>query len=311
MTTTTINLKSDAVSPAAIPGLTVRVFTTSGVFVTSGVTNSSGQLILDLPDADYDLMFFKSGVSLINGMPQRITVSASDPDSPPNTFQVNGHVYTLPESVDPILCRISGSMRGADGRFSKDIRLAIGMSPEIAVLSGFIISPQDIVDERPDENGYYEFDLLRGMKYNVYFPQLNSLFGQEPPMVLGIAPDQAAVSLTDFLLPVPVNAVFGGPTLSLVAGTPPNDSITCSITYSDGSVNHDGIRPVPPYFTSVKAVSSNDLVASAIFQVDRVCITPVAPGTVTITIVRTISPNYLIYDPVPVFTTQTLTVTVT
>lgn len=311
MTLSTIILESDDVVPVRISGLVVRVFTTVGVFTTSGTTDVDGEVVFDLPDADYDLTFFKIGVSLLDGMPQRITVDAADTDTPPNTFKVLAHVSTLPESVDPMLCRISGLILGANGLGSKDIRLALGMCPEIAVLEGIVISPQDIVDVRPDDDGYYEFNLLRKMHYRVYFPQLNDLFKIEPAMVYGIVPDLPAISLTDFLFPIPVNAEFDPLVLSLVAGAEPDDSVECTITYSDGSVNTDGVRPVPPTFTNVKAVSSDETIADAAFQVDKVVITPKAAGVVNVTIERVVSDQYIIYDPLPLFTTQTLVVTVT
>jgi len=82
MTIATVILESDDPSPALIDGLTVRLFDTLGAFVTSGVTDVNGEVTVDLPDADYDLYFFKSGVSINDGMPQRITIDvASRPSS--------------------------------------------------------------------------------------------------------------------------------------------------------------------------------------------------------------------------------------
>jgi len=311
MTMTTIILESDDIVPVLISGVIVRVFSTVGVFVTSGTTNVDGEVVFDFPDADYDLLFFKLSVSPNSGMPQRITVNAADTDDPPNTFKVIAHITSQPESVDPMLCRISGTIRGANGTGSKDIRLNLGMCPELAILEGIVIAPQDIVEVRPDNNGYYEFDLLRKMRYRVYFPQLNDLFRIEPAMVYGIVPDLPAISLTDFLFPVPVNAEFESLVLALTAGDEPDDSIECEITYSDGSVNLDGRRPVPPTFTNVKAISSDEDIADVVFQVDKVCITPKAAGVVNITIERIVSDQYITYDPLPAFVTQTLVVTVT
>lgn len=310
MTITTVILKSDDIVPVLVAGIIVRIFDTAGVFVTFGVTDVDGEVVFDLPDADYDLLFFKAGVSITAGMPQRITVSASDIDTPPNTFLVVVHVTSLPESIDPLLCRISGFIRGADGGMTKDIRLSLSMCPEIAVLSGTVIAPQEIVDIRPDDSGYYEFNLLRKMKYLVYFPQLVTLFNVEPAMVLGIVPDFAALHLADFLFPVPVNAVFGSLTLAVILGSDPDSSISCTITYSDGSINDNGIRLTPPFFTSVQAVSDDDDIATTAFSVDKLIITPKGVGTCNVIITRQISTTLIIYDPLPVFTTQTLVVTV-
>lgn len=310
MTLTTVILKSDDIVPVLINGVIVRIFSTLGVFVTSATTNGSGEVIVDLPDADYDLLFFKSGVSILAGMPLRITVSASDTDTPPNTFLVLAHITALPESPDPLLCRISGSIRGSDGNNTKDIRLSLGMCPEIAVLSGIVIAPQEIIDVRPDDTGYYEFNLLRSTKYRVYFPQLVTLFNVEPAMVLGITPDLPALPLTDFLLPVPISAIFGTLTLSILLTSEPDSSVSCTITYSDGSINDDGLRPVPPFFTSVQAISDDGNIALAVFSVDKLIISPKGIGTCNVTVTRQISTTLIVYDPVPTFTTQTLVVTV-
>jgi len=311
MTLTTVILESDDIVPVLINGLIVRVFSTLGVFVTSGTTDSGGEVIFDLPDADYDLLFFKAGVSILAGMPLRITVSAADLDTPPNTFLVLSHITSLPESPDPLLCRISGFIRGADGGMTKDIRLSLGTTPEIAVLSGIVISPQHIIDIRPDSTGYYEFDLLRKMKYRVYFPQLITLFNVEPAMVLGITPNLPSLPLTDFLFPVPISAVFGALTLAIALTSEPDSSISCTITYSDGSINDNGIRQTPPFFTSVQALSDNDNVATAAFSVDKLIISPKGIGTCNVVVTREISTTLIIYDPLPAFATQTLVVTVT
>lgn len=311
MTLATITLKSDDLSPVFIGSLIVRVFNTGGVFVTSGSTNSSGVVVFDLPDADYDLTFFKMGVAPTSGQPQRITVSVSDPDVPPNTYVVIAHITTRPESSDPLLCRISGTIRGIDGSNAPAVHLAIGMDPEVAVLSGVIISPADTVAVYSDDTGYFEFDLLRGMKYRIYFPQLFQLFNVEPAMVLSLPPNLPAIDLKDLLFPVPVTANFEELTLALSVGGIPDDSIGCTITYSDGSVNSDGIRPVPPYFTGVTAVSDQELIVDAVFSVDKLIITPKSAGTANITITRQVSTTLIAYDPLPSFTSQTLVVTVT
>lgn len=310
MTQTTIILNSDDIVPVLIDGLSVRVFNIGGVFITSGVTDINGEVVFDLPDADYDLLFFKSGVSIVFGMPLRITVSAVDVDTPPNTFLVLSHITTLPESTDPLLCRISGFIRGADGGFTKDVRLSLGMTPEIAVLSGTVIAPQEFIDIRSDALGYYEFNLLRKTKYRVYFPQLVTLFNVEPAMVLGITPDLPALKLNDFLFPVPVNATFDASTLSILRTDDPDSSVNCTVIYSDGSTNDNGIRLTPPFFTSVQALSSDDGVATAAFSVDKLIITPKNVGTCSVTITRQISTTLIIYDPLPTFSTQTLNVTI-
>lgn len=309
MTITTLTIVSDDISPVLISGMGVRVFTTSGSFVTSGTSNGSGQVVFDLPDADYDLYFFKMGVSPNLGQPERITVSVGDLHVPPNSFKIIAHITSAPESTDPTLCTISGSIRGADGSFTGDIRMAMGMKPHAGVVSGVVIAPNDIIDVLPDSNGYYEFNLLRKREYRVYFPQLIELFEQDPPELHCLVPDLPALKLTDFLFPVPISATFAQTTLSMHIGDP-TAVVNATITYSDGSVNQDGIRPSPPFFVSVGVTSDNDAVASVSMIADQVFVVANGVGTANITVTRTVNTNMMVYDPVPSFTTPTLVVTV-
>jgi hypothetical protein len=310
MTIATVILESDDVSPVRISGVIVRMYSTGGTFVMAVTTDVTGTSVFDVPDADYDLTFYKVGVSPLDGNLQRITVDAGDTDNPPNTYLVRSHITSAPESPDPMLCRVSGYVRGLNGRPSKDLRIAFGMCPDVAVLDGVIIAPQSTFEVAPDANGFFEFDLLRGVKYSAFLSHLETIFEQEPAQLLVIVPDLPALPIKDLLFPVPVFADFDVNAITLNAGDEPDDSIEVVITYSDGSINHDGIRPVPPRFTTVSAVSSDMLVATVVLQVDKIAITPVAPGTTTITIDRVISQKYITYDPVPTFVTESVLVTV-
>ena len=311
MTIAAVILESDDPSPVRIEGLTVRFFDTLGAFVTSQATDSTGTATVDVPDADYDLYFFKQGVSINAGMPLRITVDAADPDTPPNTFLVVAHVATLPEATDPLQVCISGTIRDAAGNLTKDGFLVFQPVVETGVLSDNVITPQSQLRTRPDENGAYKFFLLRNLKYRAFFYMLDQLFQQEPPELAVVAPDLPALGLHNLLFPVPVNAAFNPNTLALSAGGADDDSVAVTITYSDGSVNLNGIRPTPPSFANVSASSDDETVATVEFQTDKVVVTPVAAGTANITIVRTVSADGFVYDPVPTFTTETLVVTVT
>lgn len=306
MTIAEINVESDDVISIAISDVVVRVFDLIGNFVTSGTTGQDGILMIDLPPADYNLTFFRYGVSIIEGMPQTITV-----DSTPAQFVVKAHVTTIPEAIDPLQCRVSGTIKGADGEKTKDIRMTMEMCPEVAVLSGIVIAPQQIIDIKPDRDGFYEFNVLRKTKYRLYFPQLKSLFAVEPAELTCIAPNLPSIHLSDFLFPVPVDAAFGAATLSVVLGGDPDSSISCTITYSDGSLNDMGIRNTPPFFTGLEAISDNVTVAVAAFSVDKLIVTPKGIGTCTVVITRQVSTQLITYDPLPEFTTDILTVTVT
>jgi hypothetical protein len=306
MTTTTIILESDDPSPVLIEDVLVNVYDTGGVFQTSGNTDVDGEAIFDLPDDDYDLTFYKQGVSIIAGMPLRITVDAADTDVPPNTWKVIAHITASPEAIDPLLCRISGYIRGADGSFTKDGKLTAAPVKETGVLGGNVIAPQHLAYIRPDDNGYYEFDLLRGVNYNVYFHFLEELLSTKPPSLTCIVPDLPALPIADFLFPVQVDADFDPEVLAIDVGDE-NTDVALTITYSDGSTSVT--RTASPGFSGIIPESDDEDVATVELLGYTVCVVGIGVGTANITITRTISAD-IHYDPVPTFTTETLVVTV-
>lgn len=309
MTVTTIILESDDPAPVLIDGVTVRLFDTLGAFVTSGVTDAAGEVIVDIPDADYDLYFFKSGVSINDGMPQRITVDAADPDVPPNTFKVLAHVHTLPEAADPALCRISGNLRGADGLASRDGRLVFVPCSKAGYVAGDLFSPNNFFPTAPDKDGHYEFELIRGMEYQAYFTHVDQIAGitSEPFEMFVIVPDLPALHIKDLLFPVPVSSTFTPNTLALTAGDDPDESVVLAVTYSDGS---DRVLN-PPQGTQFSISNDNETVATVERVGSKIIVTPLAAGVANITVERILSAENLIFDPTPTFTTDTLEVTVT
>ena len=304
MTLAKVIIENDDPSPALVESLTVRFFDTGGTFVTSGVSDVNGEVDVDLPDADYNLYFFKQGVSINAGMPLLITIDSGDTDVPPNTFKVIVHVASLPEAIDPLQCRISGFIKGADGEPTRDGRITAEPTLETGVLGGNIIAPQHSASFAPDKDGHYEFNLLRNVDYCIYFHMLETLLRSEPPVMEVKVPDLPAMGIANLLFPVPVNAAFSVNVLALVAGNPDDDSIEVAVSYSDGSVRTSGTL-----IATVSSVSDDEDVAFVELLTGKVLITPVAAGTANITITRTVV-STIYYDPIPTFITETLVVTV-
>lgn len=305
MTIAKVIIESDDPSPVLVEGLTIRFFDIGGDFVTSGVSDASGEVDVDLPDEDYHLYFFKQGVSINAGMPLLITIDVADPDVPPNTFKVIVHVFTLPEAIDPLQCRISGYLRGADGEPTKDGRISLSPTLETGVLGGNVIAPQHTASFAPNEDGFYEFNLLRNVNYCLYFHFLETLNQKEPPILNVRVPDLPAMDVVDLMFPVPIDASFSINTLALAVGDPEDDSVETTITYSDGSIREAGTE-----FTTFFSQSDDEDVATVELQTGKILVTPVAAGVAIITIVRTISSS-IYYDPTPAFVTEELEVTVT
>lgn len=309
MTVTTIILESDDPSPVLIEGLTVRLFDTLGAFVTSGVTDVDGEVVVDVPDDDYDLYFFKSGVSILDSMPQRITVDVADVDVPPNTYKVLAHVASLPEAVDPLLCRVSGNLRGSGGGSSIDGQLVFAPCMEAGYVGGDLLSPQNHLDVLPDVDGYYEFDLIRGLEYRAYFVHINVVTGiaKDPFEMAVIVPDLPSIGIEDLLFPVPISATFTDLALAMVVGDDPDESIDLTVLYSDGSD-----RTLNPALGTQFSLTSDNDTSLRIERVGKTLfLTPLEAGVSNLTVTRIISATNLLFDPTPAFTTETLVVTVT
>lgn len=308
MTVTKVILESDDAVPVLVDGLTVRLFDTGGSFVTSGVTDAAGEVIVDIPDADYDLYFFKSGVSILDGMPQRITVDAADIDVPPNTFKVLTHIHTLPEAVDPALCRVSGDLRGPDGLSSRDGRLVLTPCIQAGYVAGDLLAPRSFVNASPDADGHYEFELIRGMEYRAYFTHVDTITGATtmPFEMSVIVPSLPAIHIKDLLFPIPVAATFSALTLALTALDDPDESVELTVTYSDSSD-----RTERPAFATQFSVSNDNEAAILLERVGKkLIITPLAAGVANIAVSRILSDTYISFDPTAAFTTETLEVTV-
>lgn len=304
-TPVTLEMRNDDGAATPVDDVVVFFYDDTFTFVTTATTDAMGQVQVLLEDGEHDVMFFKRGVSIVDGQPVRISVAAADTDDPPNTWRVLAHVTTRPESPDPARCRISGYVRGVDGTATRDAKLVITPAIEVAVVgSGDIVAPSSQLHLVPNADGYLEFDLLRGLTYRAYVYALEGLFGHEPPVLVLTVPNAAALDLVDLLFPVPVTATFEDTTAALSAGAP-DIILAATLTYSDGST-----RSTPPLWTALAAVSSDELVVTATLVSGAVRLTPRAPGAAVVTIERTFT-GRLPYMQPPTFTTATLVVTVT
>lgn len=297
-----IRLLTDDPSPARLDGVVVDFYDTGAVFQTSGTTDVNGEVQVSLPDADYDLMFFKVGVTVLPKQPQRITVDSLLP----NIFEVTAHVRTLPEVIDTTMCTVSGTIKGVGG--NKAIhRLIFEPVLDLIVQGGQIVAPFHRVEFTSDENGYFQFQLLRNTKYLAYYVFPQDLFKRQPGKLNVQTPNGPTVDIRDFLYPIPINMTFSATTISLVAGSGPDESIDADLTFTDGV-----IRAV--YGTDWAGISltidDNTIVTPLLTDAGTLRLIPMKAGTATITTVREI-PTTVFFDPLPAYVSNTVVVTVT
>lgn len=299
----TIRILTDDPSPVPIEGVVVEFYdAVSAAFQTSGLTSSLGEVTVLLPDGSYDVLMYKVGVTIVPKQPQRITVDSLLT----NTFEVPGHVRSRPESIDPLRCTVSGSILGVDGKQAKH-RLIFEPVKTVTILSGMVIAPYSRREVASTDDGYFEFELLRDTKYSAYFVFPQDLFGIQPGKLDVIVPDESWVALDVLLFPVPVNLTFSVLILSLVAGSPTDETVDVVLTYSDGSVRESMSSP----WAYVKVTNTDGTVVEAsISDAKKLRLKPLAPGVATITTERIIGDRAL-FDPVPGYVTDTIVVTVT
>jgi hypothetical protein len=300
-TPVTINVISDDPSPVAVSGVVINVYDLSAVFQTSGTTDGSGNVNIMLPDATYNVLLYKVGVVILPRQPQQIVVDHTQS----NNFQVTAHIPSRPESTDPRRCTISGYVLGVDG-LPDTHRLIFETKEDLLVLSGNVIAPYHRREVASDQNGYFQFELLRATQYEAYFLFPQELFNMQPGRLFIETPDAASVNLSDLLFPIPINLTFSASTISLVAGGLPDDSITYGIASSDGNVHT--ITGTP--WAGVAITNTNGLVVTTALVDGKIILTPMSPGTAVITTVREM-PSIVVFDPLPTYTSDTVTVTVT
>lgn len=311
-TSVTVTIRDDAPSPVVISGVVVQVYTTMGVLVTSGTTNSSGVVAFALPDSTYNLLFYKLGVSILPRQPQQIVVSSL---AASNDFSITGHVSVLPESPDPLRCRVSGTLLGVDGLPVQDLRISFRPCPDVAVVGGNLVSVQSQIEVKSTPGGYFQFDLLRGLRYTAYLRGVDRLpqLGIEPVALAIIGPDLPSMSLVNLLFPLPVLVNFQPASISIPLAAGPNATATLgTITYADDSSSgtDPSSRTQQPPFATLDYVYSDPTLFSIILANGSTQVTPFKAGTGTVTMIRKIAQGVFWPDP-PMFTSHTLTVTIT
>lgn len=296
-TTVTVRVLNDLLPPSRQAGVLVRVNLADGAFVTDGTTGSNGEVTFVLPAASYDLIFYKAGFSC---PVTRLVVE----DGAAELWSVAGHVYVPPESADPYLCRVSGFFIGALGHPARDAKLILTPVQEIIAVAGQLMVPASQVQIAPDSSGYLEFDLVRGVHYEVYIFGVETIGGQAPKLDV-YAPERASIDLATLLFPVQVGVEFSTDEVDLEVGGPVDDSVSFVTTYSDGNE-----RLLPPAWCSVAPTNSDPTVVEVTMLNGTLVLRPLAAGTATISMQRTLGALLLWRPELPPFTSGSILVTV-
>lgn len=303
MAAITVRVMDDEPTPAPIPGVLVQFFNTGAVFQTSGTTDADGEVVVALPANDYDVLFYKAGISILPSQPQRIQVEDEDP----HEFEVEAHVRTRPESTNQDRCKVSGYILGADGgRYQTSV--VFRPFRELTITKGNLIAMQSSIEVHSNDDGYFEFELLRDTTYIATFVVPRTLFCEDPGRIKVMTPDGPAVDLYSLLFPMPVHMDFSANVITLVVDpdAEPDTSIDYTLTFNDGSERVSLSSP----WGSVTLSNTDNEVVEACLEGGKLFLRPLGAGTATITTTRTVPMN-VEYDPLPNYVTESVVVTVT
>lgn len=304
MPNTIIRIQSDDPAPVRVQGVVVEIYDAPlAGFVTSGTTDVNGEFLSSLPLGDYDVVFYKQGVTILPKQPQRISVLMPS-ISVTNTFLVTANVRSRPASIDPLRCRVSGYTFGAGGAPTKDIYLIFEPEVEIGVYASTVLAPQNTVRFGPDENGYFDFELLRNTNYRVYLRAIDTIIGMTPAKFPCQTPDAASVALDAFLFPIPVEVEFSAPTISLPLTTDWNSDVDAILSWSDGSS-----RTNPPPWASFKINSTDPEIVGPQIRDGKLYLQALKIGTTTLTVERVFIQG-AVFSPAPPFISGSIVVTV-
>jgi len=275
-----ILVETDDVVPVPVDGVVVRVYDAAGTtLITSGTTGAPadpGHVEFTLngevaPDT-YQLRFFYSGGAIES--PMLIEVYSPPAGSPTgtNSFAVPIHLFTLPEAVDPLLCRASGYFRDVTGQAlpGVDVHFVSQYSPLIAGGDGIM---GERVHARSNAQGYFSIDLYRGGCFQVIIEGHEN----EPREIL--VPDRAAVSIIDILFPVVMSVVYDpAPAYALTVGD------TLDLTPVVTATNYQILTGAAS--GDVEYEIDDPTIASVAVSAGTLVLTALAAGTTTLTATR-------------------------
>ncbi len=299
MPVVTLTVMDDEIVPAPVEDVVVEFYTAGAVFVTSETTDEDGLVTVTLPEDDYDVLFYRPGISILPKQPQRIEVQATD-----NDFTVTCHRRTLPETIDPRRTRVTGHFLGVDGGLAKE-RIVFTTKKDLLVYVTGVITLDGRFEVASNEEGYFDFELLRNTEYDVRFIHLDTLLGQAAGKLCVKVPDGPAIELEKLLFPLPQSLSFSESAITLVAGAGPDESVQREVLFSDGSSRIGGVP-----WASITLTNTDNTVVEAAFRDGVLCLTPLSPGVATISSTRAIS-SYAFWEEVPAYVTDTIVVTVT
>lgn len=181
-------IKNQNVLGDPLEGVVVKVLSEDGLLVFGqSVTDADGRASLLLPEATYQLRFYKFAV---NFNPMCIAVVQGET----NSFNVYGTAQVQPQATDPRLCVASGFFRSASGAPQKNLDIHFLAKFDPVLLDGSAVLSERVAI-RTDARGYAEVTLIRNAQYDVTLQGMENIYRSVN------VPDAAAINLPDLLFP--------------------------------------------------------------------------------------------------------------
>jgi hypothetical protein len=277
MTTTTFSIwdSEDQTANTPVTSVQVRLYSSDGTsFVTYGVTDSSGNYVVDVPDATYWVRFFKPGYAFPSKLSAAVDASAAS-----NVFDVEAeNLEILPPSSASNLCRVSGYVVGAGGQPRQGATIQFMLADLKHIVNDRPITASK-VSTRSDKYGYVEVELIQGAFYEVVVE------GLDDQVFVSQVPKTAAAALVDVIWPYPARVSLSTTTVSMAVE---------EVEVSAVLVLSSGVEMPLPVDAPLGAVSfllqpksSDENVATVSLTETTLTITGIAAGTCTVSFTAT------------------------
>lgn len=209
MTTVTFYVWDSADQTAATPveGVQVRLYSSDGsTFVTFDVTDAGGEMVIDVPDAQYWVRFFLQGYAF----PSKLLIEVDGALT--NTFDVEAsNLVELPPSAATNLCRVSGYTVDAAGQPREAATFQFMLSDWKHIVGDRSITASKTIT-RSDGYGYVEVELIQGAFYDVVVEGIDDeVFSAQVPI-------SQSCSLTELIWPYPARVNLSSDSVALTVG---------------------------------------------------------------------------------------------
>lgn len=293
---TTFVVKDDALVPAPIEDVRIRVFDNTDVFATEGDTDVVGELELVLigavtPGLNYYVRLYKPGIVFEDGSTQIVQVIDPLAVGQTNIFEFTGHAETVPESDDPDMCLMTGHFTDASLHPLSNLILTFTPRDEYppAMISGvpFTSEPTLVrnriiaaeIRVRTDPSGYISVALPRNGVFDVRVHGLDQII---PEFMINsvVVPDRAGAEIKDVLFPYITSVVYSTGSVSLAVGETEDVEVTLT-TSNQQTVAGKAQLDAFLVFATDETVATVEVSAEG-----KLTIKGIATGTTSVTVTR-------------------------